>query len=120
MSKSKPASGVASDRPYPWIAHLANEHLRISAVCGVGLAGRKHATEDRDRAIAEALADMGRRPAQKSIARPTKARDGRAMDQKDSDDDHGDGGKIVAFTRKLTSGDDGTRTLDPLLAKQVL
>ena len=90
----------------------------------------QHATDDRDRVLAEALAELGRR----ACGRPTDddtsgvsepaigadPRDGRAMEGEGEQEDWSQWAEIVPLTRENMSGDDGTRTHDPLLAKQVL
>ena len=38
-SKPKSTSRMASNRPQPWITHLANEHLWILATSGLSFAG---------------------------------------------------------------------------------
>ena len=42
------------------------------------------------------------------------------MDENNEVLEAGEPARIVPLRRKFTSGDDGTRTRDPLLAKQVL
>jgi integrase len=76
----------------------------------------QHATEDRDRALAAALTELSR----SAQVVPIKARDGRAIEQQSGETEQEDEAKIVALTREDSGGDDGTRTHDPLLAKQVL
>jgi integrase len=98
----------------------------------------QHATDDRDRVLAEALAELGRR----AVERPTgvstsdgpepanqtlssdvprvSPRDGRAMEGDEGPEDRSQWAVVVPLTRKNDGGDDGTRTRDPLLAKQVL
>ncbi len=76
----------------------------------------QHATEDRDRAIAFALAELAR-TAEVVELHP---RDGRAMADGSVASVEPDETQIMTLTRKNFSGDDGTRTHDPLLAKQVL
>ena len=76
----------------------------------------QHATEDRDRALAAALAELS----QAAEVVPIKARDGRAMDGKSKESANPGEAEIVVLTRDYSGGDDGTRTRDPLLAKQVL
>ncbi len=90
----------------------------------------QHATDDRDRVLAEALAELGRRAGGNRAGKPMDSglrpanqefpRDGRAMEGELESEDGRPWADIVPLTRKDESGDDGTRTRDPLLAKQVL
>ena len=90
----------------------------------------QHATDDRDRVLAEALAELGRgagrhhadasssdEPGPANLKYP---RDGRAMEEDGESGEPARLAEVVPLTRKKFRGDDGTRTHDPLLAKQVL
>jgi hypothetical protein len=93
----------------------------------------QHATDDRDRVLAEALAELGRAgggptdvtpPERPSPANPTlpidDPRDGRAIEGDVEQEDRSRWAEILPLNREILGGDDGTRTHDPLLAKQVL
>ena len=70
----------------------------------------QHATEDRDRAIAEALAELGRRSDAHPIGADDarhQARNGRAIENTE-DLAAGERARIVPLTRKFTSGGNGT------------
>ena len=131
LNKAWTAARAEIDRPDLRLHDLRHSGLTWSAATGASVAelmrraGHKspaaalryqHATEDRDRALADALAELS--GAAEVV--PITARDGRAMEQRLREVVSDDEGKIVALTRGDAGGDDGTRTRDPLLAKQVL
>ena len=94
----------------------------------------QHATSDRDRALADALSELGRkatvvpiRPADQhpiGDAEPEpsreEARDRRAMEGSEDDPEPAAEAVVVPLTRKNVGADDGIRTRDPHLGKVML
>jgi integrase len=111
-------------------ASLAELMRRAGHQSPVAALRYQHATDDRDRVLAELGRRAGGGPTEVTPPeRPSPAnrtlpiddpRDGRAIEGDVEQEDRSRWAEILPLTRENIGGDDGTRTHDPLLAKQVL